>query len=484
MDKMAANLNLGAYVSFLQGMGGQQRNLTPEEIAQARRMGLILRKTHGPPPGPRQFSGRDEAWLQIEGLGHKGISWQLRQEMTEFGSGWFSKLFGGLQEAVMGVPARIYAGRELGLGMVASLRRGAVQSLRTTKGETFYLGQQIGRGGAGEVWSAYSGRTARRAVYKKMHDPTAPVLEPGMMIGPGGIAGTSMALPAEARGRLFTIPQQEAVSQMRLGMTGLSGELEKQVGSRSAIGWEAMMQRHAAAEGYGAPRVLGQTNQGFVQEYAGRAIKTPEEAQRAAGWLRQQLKYQMATPGAPLHLDPHLGQVLVGPKGKFSLADWGYSIRTPVQLSEGMQTGLTAAMEQNIAYELGGFGIQGMGPRIWDPPTLDKLADMVSGKLASGPVTGAIEAVPQAWKAVPQLPVPRPSGGAAGPRMPGPEPQMPGMPPPTPPKRVGVPTNIQRAHSKRRTQFYSSHQVAVEQSSRYAANASKGHLKYKAGPSR
>jgi len=89
LDKLSGNLTLGTYASFLNSFGDQKRELTFAEIAQARRVGKALRKTHGPAPiGGKRFSGKDDTHLQIEGLGHEGLAWQMRQALTEFGSGW------------------------------------------------------------------------------------------------------------------------------------------------------------------------------------------------------------------------------------------------------------------------------------------------------------------------------------------------------------------------------------------------------------
>ncbi|MHA2380485.1 MAG: thermonuclease family protein, partial [Candidatus Thorarchaeota archaeon] len=77
IDKMGANLNVGAYSSFLAGLGSETGELTAQEMAQARRHGRSLRKSHGPYKIPKKTDANT-----IEGLGHKGIAWRIRQSMT------------------------------------------------------------------------------------------------------------------------------------------------------------------------------------------------------------------------------------------------------------------------------------------------------------------------------------------------------------------------------------------------------------------
>lgn len=94
LDKTSANLMLGAYTSYLETFGAQQRDLSTYEVENIKRLGKKLRKTHGPGASSfrkkitNRFSGKDDEYNTIEGLGHKGIAWQKRQEMTNFGSGY------------------------------------------------------------------------------------------------------------------------------------------------------------------------------------------------------------------------------------------------------------------------------------------------------------------------------------------------------------------------------------------------------------
>ncbi len=99
VDKLAGNLSLGAYGSWLQSMGDEKGSLSAWEHNTATRIGKSLSRRFGPTPQP-VMSGKDDAHNSIEGLGHKGIAWQIRQQMTHFGSGvrgifGFSKALGG-----------------------------------------------------------------------------------------------------------------------------------------------------------------------------------------------------------------------------------------------------------------------------------------------------------------------------------------------------------------------------------------------------
>ena len=90
MDKMAQNLNLGAYGSFLESFGDEERNLSSEEYNIAERLGYVLRKTHGP---------RKRAYNKFGGLhpGSEGLGAETVRKHSDFGSGWvgnaLSKLF-------------------------------------------------------------------------------------------------------------------------------------------------------------------------------------------------------------------------------------------------------------------------------------------------------------------------------------------------------------------------------------------------------
>lgn len=96
LDKTAANLNLGAYTSYLESLGTTQGQLSIEEERMARKMGRRLKKSHGSRES-HKIPRRQQAYNQIEGMGHKGIAWQIRQSMTDFGSG--SKFKNALSKA-------------------------------------------------------------------------------------------------------------------------------------------------------------------------------------------------------------------------------------------------------------------------------------------------------------------------------------------------------------------------------------------------
>lgn len=89
LTKVGRNLNLGAYGSFLESFGTQQRELTSQEAYTASRLGRALKKTHGKARFSQRFSGKDDAHNTIEGLRHDGgLSEGIRKDLTQFGSGF------------------------------------------------------------------------------------------------------------------------------------------------------------------------------------------------------------------------------------------------------------------------------------------------------------------------------------------------------------------------------------------------------------
>jgi endonuclease YncB( thermonuclease family)/tRNA A-37 threonylcarbamoyl transferase component Bud32/predicted PolB exonuclease-like 3'-5' exonuclease len=89
LTKVGRNLNLGAYGSFLESFGTQQRELTPQETYTASRIGRALKKTHGKARFSKKFSGKDDSHNTVEGLRHDGgLSEEVRKDLTQFGSGF------------------------------------------------------------------------------------------------------------------------------------------------------------------------------------------------------------------------------------------------------------------------------------------------------------------------------------------------------------------------------------------------------------
>jgi len=89
LTKVARNLNLGTYGSFLESLGEQQRELTYQEAHTARRIGRVLKKTHGKARFSQKFSGKDDNYNTVEGLRHDGgLSEDIRKDLTQFGSGF------------------------------------------------------------------------------------------------------------------------------------------------------------------------------------------------------------------------------------------------------------------------------------------------------------------------------------------------------------------------------------------------------------
>lgn len=87
LDKLAEGYALAAYTSKLESFGNSTEQLTSEDFYQSKGIGRALAAYFKP-----RMSGKDDAHNTIEGLGHKGIAWQHRQAMTEFGSGYKPKL--------------------------------------------------------------------------------------------------------------------------------------------------------------------------------------------------------------------------------------------------------------------------------------------------------------------------------------------------------------------------------------------------------
>jgi endonuclease YncB( thermonuclease family)/tRNA A-37 threonylcarbamoyl transferase component Bud32 len=88
--KLGENLNLGAYASFLEGLGTENRQLTLEETVLSSRLGKILKNQYSAAAYQHRFSGKDDNYNTIEGLHPQsnGPGAQKVQENTEFGSGW------------------------------------------------------------------------------------------------------------------------------------------------------------------------------------------------------------------------------------------------------------------------------------------------------------------------------------------------------------------------------------------------------------
>lgn len=90
IDKLAGNLALGAYASFLQDVGDQEK-LSEEQMFKARSFGKVLRKYY-----PSRFSGKDDSYNTIEGLRH-GWYGKQRRENTDFGSGFIGEMAGSVK---------------------------------------------------------------------------------------------------------------------------------------------------------------------------------------------------------------------------------------------------------------------------------------------------------------------------------------------------------------------------------------------------
>jgi endonuclease YncB( thermonuclease family)/DNA polymerase III epsilon subunit-like protein len=82
IDKMAQNLNLAAYGSFLEDLGTERRNLTPDERETAKRIGYVLRKTHGP---RKRYYNQKEKGQKFSAMPNSGtMAAEIREQFTEF----------------------------------------------------------------------------------------------------------------------------------------------------------------------------------------------------------------------------------------------------------------------------------------------------------------------------------------------------------------------------------------------------------------
>jgi len=241
LDKLSGNLTLGAYGSFLNSFGAQQRELTFEEIAQARRIGKALRKTHGPPPmaGAQTFSGKDDAHLQIEGLSHQGIAWQLRQAMTDFGSGFKGALISQIPKALGGVSAwkgrHTVAAGAAALGMIGGVgaltggwsSENAEGDQEASWGKRIATGAGLMVGGVGlaiGVPAAAVARSAYKAVASTLGKEKARQVAKNAFVTQLKVGGRSILEFPKTAFRIHT--DKEIVAQMRQagaerGLTGI-----------------------------------------------------------------------------------------------------------------------------------------------------------------------------------------------------------------------------------------------------------------------
>jgi len=298
-------------------------------------------------PRPSKFSGFNDEYNTIEGLRHDGIAQYIRHNITPFGSGY--DIFKNLTETTRNMASskqamevlRKYlgsdvlknsmhaiqsAGTELGSKeFIKKVKLGEFLQ-KTTEGDTFAIGKELGKGGFGKVESAYNLKTSKQAVYKTSVKNDASLTElytnfnTDSLIMPGGRGWT----PLMNEDPKFTVgilkEQQDAMRRTYL-----------QFGSKHALLYEAEMQQKANNWLPDAvPKMLGVVNNkqqiGFFQEMAGRTIDrtNKREVGDAMFFLKEQArKMYGATENVPVHIDLHLSQVLRDKDNSFKLIDWG-----------------------------------------------------------------------------------------------------------------------------------------------------------------
>ena len=131
-DKLAQNLNLTAYSSFIEDMGNEKRGLSPEEENIAQRIGYALQKSHGP---------KKRGYNKFDGLhpGSQGMGAQKMRQHSDFGSGW---------DAIRALSKTMYKGADDSFEQLTS-SKAFREALERGLQESF----KIGEGRFGEVYS-------------------------------------------------------------------------------------------------------------------------------------------------------------------------------------------------------------------------------------------------------------------------------------------------------------------------------------------
>lgn len=336
VDKMAANLNVGAYGSFLQSLEGQYGDLTPEEARRARKLGRALRKTHGPSsyrlPKKRRFNS-------VEGLGHKGIGWEIRRQMTDFGSGWIAKaLARGIDTGTVAKAVKKLGGPSMGTKTLQSIKRGVPSAKAIKKIRQFRA--QVGENIEGQFWRFGEELTSTGAIGRVR-----------LAYGPGGRVGVHKTMRSEeswanimaegAEGavvnpKLLQVMQKDAQRFWKPGADWIKDYMnmmqkESAFGRMGAMEFEGTMQRMARLE-YGemVPDVYAVGKKSFVQEYAGLQHFEGDQivGKNLPDYMHSVFKKMYDRPswaGSVMHLDPKIDQ-FVRKGARYQLADWGISV--------------------------------------------------------------------------------------------------------------------------------------------------------------
>lgn len=119
IDKLAQNLNLGAYESFLESFGSATKPLTESQQDTAARMGYVLRKTQG--FGKRSYNQKEGIHPGSQGMGAESV-----RSHSEFGSGYNAALaaFRAAKDVLAQNPKNI---REFGERFLEKTSKGAIK---------------------------------------------------------------------------------------------------------------------------------------------------------------------------------------------------------------------------------------------------------------------------------------------------------------------------------------------------------------------
>lgn len=350
IDKLAENLNLGAYVSFLQSLGSEQRDLTWHEARRARRMGRALRKTHGD-PSVRLATGRRRDHNTVEGLPHQGIGPEIRRRMTPFGSpvDMAKLLEAPLVEKILGAGSR--EASEAAVSQILKTAAGKEAQVEVGGVKALLL-KELGSGKTGTATMAWVPGKGE-AVLKSLRSSEQIAL-PAEILKPGMDPRAAMAtLPFGSE-----LPTALGIHKAAIG----SGDMAAYLAKREA----SLM--HEAAKEYGSlvPKVYSQEGRNILMEYAGKPMEAMVEGQipKDAAVLKAAQKNVSAflehswTKGNVVYMDPHSGNVAfkkVGDEVQVKMIDWGgaffrHEMRSPA-LSPGVLK--TTIARRTHVYEKG-----------------------------------------------------------------------------------------------------------------------------------
>jgi tRNA A-37 threonylcarbamoyl transferase component Bud32 len=302
-------------------------------------------------------------------LGHEmrwGRTWVHRVLDTDFapGSSWIGQAvkrgvsWAKIGEAAMSMrePAAKFIAQGFGSyleglyktgGLAAVSREIRQTNIVATEGRRFVLGKRLGEGSFKDVFEAYEiGRTAKageKFIYAQIHPGTSETLltTPFLRTGTAGAVEGSLGIP-ETKKFVETYRQSMQAHMAQFADNPLGAEVAAQQLARKSYGMEV-------------PGVIGLTEKGFVQEYAGTMLPEPYigKAYQAAQTHYEKI---LANSGTKVvHYDLHPGNILR--KGtKLSIIDWGLAAPTAVT-PEIAQTG-QQLMDFYVKRQASRFGVR------------------------------------------------------------------------------------------------------------------------------